>query len=84
MKFTEVCSFVKDRLENMSLIERVIIFNKLFKSPVSYKDGIFFYNDEESNETRISDYLSIKQHWMSVGEFDTLYIHFKNEESLAK
>ena len=84
MKFTEVCCFVNDKLKQMSLKDRVILFDEFFKSPISYKDGTFFYNGIESNETRISDYLSIRQHWMSVGEFDKLYTHFKKEDSLTK
>lgn len=80
MKFTEVCSVVKDRLKHMSLIEKVILFEEFFESPVKYKDGIFYYSGKESNETRVSDYLAIREHWMNVHEFDKLYYYFKGKD----
>jgi len=80
MKFTEVCSFVKDRLKTMPLKEKVTLFKVIFESPIKYENETYYYSDKESNETRVSDYIAIREHWMNVHEFDKLYYYFKGKD----
>lgn len=84
MEFSKVCEYVNSKLKGMSLIEKINLFKDFFKSPIDYKDGVFYFSNKESTETRIADYISIRAHWMNTGEFDRLYDLFKSKETVDK
>ena len=79
MEFFKVCSYVKEKLKQMSVKDRTLLFKDLLRSPINYYDGAFYYNGKESTEIRISDYLQIRQHWMSMSEYNRLYNHFNDK-----
>ena len=84
MEFIKVCEYVLSKLKELSLEEKTIIFSNYFKCPISYRDGVFYYRGNESTLTEVSDYLSIKTHWLTVSEFDRLSEYFKNKEARDK
>ena len=83
MEFLQVVKKVKEYLKTLSLQEKAILFKTLFQSPIEYKDGAFYLSDKEYTLNRTSDYFEIREHWMSMHEFDKLYeyieINNKNE-----
>lgn len=84
MEFLNVCENVKTHLKQMPLEEKVILFKDFFRSPINYKDGTFFYSGLSSNKTEVSAYLQIREHWMSMQEFDRLNDYFTNLDKLDK
>lgn len=84
MEFLKICEYVNNKLKEMSLIEKILLFREIFKSPINYKDGVFYYSGKESTESRVSDYLAIRAHWMNMQEFDKLELYFKNKDDVNK
>jgi hypothetical protein len=78
MRFLQVVNEVKNQLSSCSLQQKAQIFKEVLQSPISIKDGVFYISDKEYNNNRFSDYLIIREHWMSMHEFDRLYIYFEN------
>jgi hypothetical protein len=77
MDFSTVTKVVNEQLNNMSLPERVVLFRDIFKFPIDYKNGLYFYVHQEWEEVRMSDYLKIYQNWLDVHQFDRLYDYFE-------
>jgi hypothetical protein len=77
MKFSEVCDSVKLKLKEMPLEDKILLLKDMFRCPIDYKDGVYYFNTMPSDKVRISDYLQIREHWMSMNEFDRLYNYFK-------
>jgi hypothetical protein len=78
MSFLQVVNEVKNQLSSRNLQEKAQIFIEVLRSPISIKDGVFYVSDKEYTENRFSDYLSIREHWMTMHEFDKLYNYFEN------
>jgi hypothetical protein len=76
MEFSKVTKEVNEKLKSMSLEDRVSLFKNLFNYPIDYKDGVYSYGAHEWDETRMSDFLEVNMHWMSVKEFDYIHYHF--------
>ena len=79
MEFLQVVKKVKEYLSKLSLQEKAILFNTLFQSPIEYKDGAFYLSNKEYSLGRTSDYFVIREHWMSMNEFDKLYKYIENK-----
>lgn len=79
MEFLQVVKKVKEYLKTLSLEEKAILFKTLFQSPIEYKDGVFYLSDKEYTLNRTSDYFEIREHWMSMHEFDKLYEYIQNK-----
>lgn len=80
MEFFKVCAYVKEKLKEMSLEDKIILFKEFFRSPINYVDGAYFYTGKESDKNRVSDYLQIREHWMSMSEFNRLYNYFNDKK----
>lgn len=78
MEFLQVVKTVKDYLITLSIEQKIDLFNKLFESPVSHKDGVFYLSNKEYDFNRMSDYFKIREHWMSLKEFDKMYQYLEN------
>jgi hypothetical protein len=78
MEFSQVVKIVKDYLITLTIEEKINLFVKMFNAPVSYKDGGFYLADTEYDINRMNDYFKIREHWMSVKEFDKLYEYIEN------
>ena len=78
MRFLQVVNEVKNQLSACSLQEKAQIFKEVLQSPISIKDGVFYVSNKEYTNSRFSDYLIIREHWMSMHEFDKLYSYFEN------
>ena len=78
MRFLEVVDSVKNQLKSISLEEKIAIFREVLHCPVSIRDGTFFVSNKEYDIHRMNDYLSIREHWMSMHEFDKLFNYFEN------
>lgn len=79
MEFFKVCVYVKEKLKQMSVKDRTLLFKEFLRSPINYSDGVFYYNEKESTEHRISDYLQIREHWMGMSEYNRLYKYFNDK-----
>ena len=82
MEFLQVVKNVKEYLKMLSLQEKVILFNTLFNSPIEYKDGAFYLSGKEYTTNRVNDYFSIREHWMSMHEFDKLNQYIENKKKI--
>ena len=76
MDFAATCEYVNEKLNGLLLSEKVILFRDIFRFPVDYKDGKYFYCGEDCSDIVIKDFLEINSTWMKVSEFDRLYIYF--------
>jgi len=78
MRFLQVVNEVKNQLSACSLEKKVQIFKEVLGFPISIEDGVFYVSGKEYTNNRFSDYLIIREHWMSMHEFDKLYLYFEN------
>jgi hypothetical protein len=78
MEFIKVIEEVKSHLSILSLQEKVLLLKNVCHAPLDYRDGAFYLNGKEYTEVRMSDYLKIKEHWMTVHEFDKIYLYLEN------
>lgn len=77
MSFSKIVNSVKAQLASYSIQEKTQIFKEILDYPISIRDGVFYVYDKEYDNIRYSDYLNIREHWMSVQEFDKLYNYFE-------
>jgi hypothetical protein len=80
MRFLQVVDEVKNQLSSFSIQEKASLFKEVLKCPISKKDGVFYISDKPYDDTRLSDYLQIREHWMSMQEFDALHTYFENKK----
>ena len=76
MEFSKTCQLVNGHLDKLILADKVNLLKELFSYPISAKDGKYYYSNMEWDETRMSDFLEVNMHWMSVKEFDYMHYHF--------
>ena len=81
MDFLKVVDEVKKQLNTFSIKQKAELFKEVLKYHISEKDGVFFISGNAYDNTRLSDYLKIREHWMSMQEFDVLHKHFENERT---
>ena len=84
MRFLQVVDDVKNQLNSYSFKEKIEIFKTVLNCPIYEKNGIFYLSEKEYDETKISDYLKIREHWMSMHEFDKLHNYFQNTKEKDK
>jgi len=82
MEFSKVCIDVNKKLKEMSLEDRVLLFKNIFAFPIDYKEGVFYYGSHEWDSIRMSDFLEINTHWLSVHEFDRIHHHFMKNKMI--
>lgn len=80
MEFFKVCGYVKEHLKQMSVEDKTLLFKDLMRSPINYVDGAYYYTGRESTKTIVSDYLQIREHWLSMSEYNRLYKHFNDKK----
>jgi hypothetical protein len=78
----QICNHVNEKLNKLSLEERIKIFKDLLNYPVDYIDEVYYHNGSISDKEIVSSYLQIRQHWMRMQEFDKLFEYFKNEKTV--
>jgi len=78
MRFLQIVDSVKTQLNSYSVQEKVEIFKEVFNYPINYSDGVFYFSGNEYTEHRMSDYLSIRIHWMNMHDFNILFNYFEN------
>jgi hypothetical protein len=78
MRFLQVVDSVKNQLSAYSLQEKAQIFKDVLHCPITITDGIFYVSSKLYPEHRMKDYLSIREHWMNMHEFDRLFNYFEN------
>jgi hypothetical protein len=83
MDFNKLTEYVDSILTKIPLQEKVNLFKTLFNYPVDYKDGKYYYGNNEWDEFRMSDFLTINQHWLSVPEYDKIHKHLTNNEKTS-
>lgn len=76
MNLLEVCVFVKDNLKKLSLQEKINVFREILNWNVQQDNSTFCYDGKEVNELNMTDYLEIRQNWLSITEIDKLYKYF--------
>jgi len=77
MSLLKIVNSVKSQLTAFSIQEKTQIFKEILDYPISIRDGVFYVHDKQYDDIRYSDYLNIREHWMSVHEFDKLYNYFE-------
>lgn len=78
MEFLQICKYVDERLNLMSLEQKVILFRDILKFPIDSTYSKFKYCGMSWDETQMNDFLQISQHWLSVPQYDKLYKYFMN------
>lgn len=78
MEFLHLCKYVDERLNLMSVHQKVILFRDVLNYPIDSSYSNFKYCGMVWDETRMSDFLQITQHWLSVPQYDKLYKFFMN------
>ena len=76
MDFLHVIDSVKKSLNTLSIQEKTKLFKDVLNYPIDYIDGIFYVSSKEYSQDRIKDYLSIREYWMNLQEFNKLYYYF--------
>ena len=80
MKFLYVVEEVKTQIEAYSLQQKISLFKEVLNYPIDFRDGVFYVFGSPYDEDRMRDYLKIREHWMSMKEFDKLFMYFENTE----
>lgn len=78
MEFIKMCQYVDDRLNLLSLEQRITIFHDILNCPVKYTFCKYYYQDQEWDEFKMKDFLAINQHWLTVRDYDKLYHYFSD------
>ena len=78
MRFLQVVDEVKNQLSAISIQEKAQLFKEVLNCPINYSDGVFYVSSKQYTESRMRDYLSIREHWMNMHEFDRLFNYFEN------
>jgi Zn/Cd-binding protein ZinT len=80
MDFLKVVDEVKTQLSSFSVKQKAELFKEVLNYPISVKNGVFYVSGTAYDDVRLSDYLQIREHWMSMQELDTLHRYFGNTE----
>ena len=78
MRFLQIVDLVKNQLNALPLKDKAILFKEVLEYPIHIKDGVFYVYNTEYTNVRFTDYLNIREHWMSMQEFDKLFNYFEN------
>lgn len=78
MDFIKVVEEVKQYLSTITLQEKILLLKNVCHAPLDHRDGVFYLNGKEYTEVRMRDYFKIREHWMSLHEFDKIYIYIQN------
>lgn len=84
MRFLQVVDSVKNQLSAFPLQEKAQIFKEVLNCPITITDGVFYVSSKLYSENRMKDYLSIREHWMNMHEFDRLFNYFENLDQKDK
>lgn len=76
MGFLQVVDEVKDQLSVLSIQEKAKLFKDVLKYPILIEDGVYSIFNRSYDLNELSDYLKIREHWMSMNEFDKLFDYF--------
>lgn len=76
MGFLQVVDDVKDQLSVLSVQEKAKLFKDVLKYPITIEDGVYYIFNRSYDLAELSDYLKIREHWMSMSEFDKLFDYF--------
>jgi|LakMenEpi03Aug12_release.lakeMendotaPanAssembly.Ray.scaffolds.fasta_scaffold5104315_1 hypothetical protein len=83
MNFSQISEYVDSKLETMELDQRVLLFKEVLDCPIDVTFKKYHYLNQEWDELRMKDFMSITQHWLSVKQYDMLYKHFKSLTNLS-
>jgi len=76
MGFLQVVDDVKDQLSILSVQEKAKLFKDVLKYPITIEDGVYYIFNRSYDLNELSDYLKIREHWMSMSEFDKVFDYF--------
>lgn len=76
MGFLQVVDDVKDQLSVLSVQEKAKLFKDVLKYPITIENEVYYIFNRSYDLNELSDYLKIREHWMSMSEFDKLFDYF--------
>jgi hypothetical protein len=76
MEISAICKFVNEKLDSLSTGEQVNLYKEIFRYPISYEEGKYFYSSFEWDETQMKDFLAINKHWLNPTEYSRLFYFF--------
>lgn len=83
MEISKLTQFVDEELNKLTTEQKVLLFKELFDYPLAFKEGIYYYGHHQWDETRMKDFLSISQHWMTIQEYDKVFIFLNEKKKLS-
>jgi hypothetical protein len=83
MQISKLTQVVDEKLNKMSVKEKLFLFKELFQYPLDFKDEIYYYGHHEWDELKMSDFLSISQNWLTIPEYEKLYDFLNEKEKLG-
>lgn len=78
MGFLLVVDEVKNQLSFLTVQEKAKLFRDVLYHFIDIRDNMYYVSGKPYTLEQFSDYLKIREHWMSMSEFDKLYEYFRN------